>query len=232
MKKFILSVVVFVSFAHLLTAQADADSKNLVAGGYLSFNTQHNTIPIPLISIASIPGYIYSSRDSELTDTYFNFTSYIGKEVSPHWLLGTQLVYAMERYKAFDVETFGQTDTVDIRRKDNQYGLGLFGRFMINPESKFIAFIQPYLNFSYVSERDFIDEVQTGGQNTYSFSLGTSGGVLYEISDHFRLTSRIGVLGFTAGHWEDTESDEGNNFASFGTTLNFSSLSFGFEYKF
>ncbi|MBK9103216.1 MAG: hypothetical protein IPL92_01260 [Saprospiraceae bacterium] len=230
--KVVTSFAVLLFFTHILSAQTSDNAKDMVAGGYLSFNTQHNTIPIPLFNIAGIPGFLYSSRDSELTDTYFNFTSYVGKEVSPHWLLGIQLVYAMERYKAFDVETFGQTDTVDLRRNDNQYGLGLFGRFMINPESKFIAFIQPNLNFSYVSGRDFRDETETGGQNTYSFSLGASGGVLYEISDHFRLTSRIGVLSFTAGHWEDTESDEGNNFTSFGTTLNFSSLSFGFEYKF
>ena len=230
--KLVTSFAVLLLFTHILSAQATDDTKDLVAGGYLSFSTQNNAIPFSLISINGSPGYLYSNSNADLKDTYFNITPYIGKELSTRWLLGIQMVYAMERYKAFDVEVFGQSNTVDIRRNDNQYGLGLFGRYLINPDNKFIAFIQPHLNFSYVTGEDFQDETQTGGQNTYSFNLGTSGGVFYEISERFRLMTKIGVLGFMAGHWQDTESDEEKNFSSFATTLNFSNFSLGFEYKF
>jgi hypothetical protein len=202
-----------------------------VAGGYLSFNTQNNATPFPLVGIIG-PGSIYIRSNDDIKNTYFNFAPYIGKEVSFRWLLGIQLGYAMERYKAFDVEIFGQPYTVDIRQNENQYGIGVFGRYLINPENKFMAFIQPYLNYTYASEANFQDETQTGGRNTNAFSLGTSAGVLYDISEHFRITTRIGLLGFTAGHWQDTETDESSDFNSFATTLNFSSLSFGFEYKF
>lgn len=231
-------IMVLALFAMLLSssaitiAQDSAVQKSWVTGGSMSFSMQQNTQPISLLPFIG-PVRILSANSDDIRNSYFSFSPYIGKEVSANWILGLQLQYAMSRYKAEDVVEFlGQIDTFDVKQNENAYTIGVFARVMFNPESRFVFFLQPYANYSFVDEEYIRDGVVSDRLETYAISIGASGGVLYNISDRWRLTSRIGLLGFHTGKWTDTVTDESNTFSSFGASLNLSSLNLGFEYRF
>lgn len=232
MKLNLLAVTILLS-SHMMSAQESTPATNWIAGGSVSFSLQQNAQPTSLISFIG-QVRIISSSTSDIHNTYFSFTPYVGKEMSANWILGLQLQYTMSRYTAYGVSTdfLGQQDTFDVKQNENAYTIGLFGRYMFNPAHKFVFFLQPYTNYSFVDEVQWSDDVITDGLDSYAIGLGTSVGVLYNISDRWRLTSRIGLLGFTTGKWKDTETDESNTFNSFGASLSLSSLNLGFEYRF
>ncbi len=225
-------VVIMLLSAQSMTAQETTPTTNWIAGGSLGFSIQQNA---PRNTFFPLVGQVrfVSSSSQDSRNTYFSFSPYVGKELSANWILGLQLQYTMSRYRSDDVIDFlGQLDTFDYAQNENAYTIGLFGRYMFNPESRFVFFLQPYANYSFVDEVQWNDDVITDELDSYAISLGTSGGVLYNISERWRLTSRIGLLGFTTGKWTDPESDESNTFSSFGASLSLSSLNLGFEYKF
>ncbi len=226
-------VVIMLLSAQTMTAQENTPAINWIAGGSFSFSFQQNAQPASLIPFIGQVHIISSNRD-DIRNTYFSFSPYAGRELSANWILGLQLQYTMSRYKASDVlnDFLGQVDTLDYAQNENAYTIGLFGRYMFNPASKFVFFLQPYVNYSFVDKQYFKDDVMTDGLDSYAIGIGTSGGVLYNISDRWRLTSRIGLLGFSTGKWTDTDSDESNTFSSFGASLSLSSLNLGFEYRF
>ncbi len=232
MKLNFLAVIILLS-SQILTAQETAPATNWIAGGSFSFSLQQNAQPISLIPYNG-QVRIISSGNSDIRNTYFSFTPYVGKELNANWILGLQLQYTMSRYTSNGVSTdfLGQLDTFDVAQNENAYTIGLFGRYMFNPASKFVFFLQPYANYSLADEQYLSDDVVTDGLDSYAFGIGTSGGVLYNISDRWRLTSRIGLLGFTTGKWTDTETEESKTFSSFGASLSLSSLNLGFEYRF
>jgi hypothetical protein len=230
MKLNYLLVIILLS-AQSMTAQETTPATNWIAGGSFSFAVQQNAQPFTLFP--SIGQVRIISNTDDASATSFSFSPYIGKEVSAKWVLGLQLQYNMSRYTSEDVTSIlGQQDTFDLKQNENAYAIGLFGRYMFNPESKFVFFLQPYANYSFVDEVQWRDEVITDELDSYAISVGASGGVLYNISDRWRLTSRIGLLTFVTGKWTDTDSDESNTFSSFGASLNLSNLNLGFEYRF
>jgi hypothetical protein len=227
-------LALFVTLAYCTsytTAQEMDISKAWIAGGSLSFAVQQNAQPFTLLPFIGQIRIV--SNDDDARSTNFSFSPYIGKELNANWILGLQLQYTMNRYSSEDVIDFlGQQDTFDVKQKENAYTIGLFGRYMFNPESKFVFFLQPSASYSFVDEVQWRDDVITDELESYAISVGASGGVLYNISDRWRLTSRIGLLNFVTGKWTDNESDESNTFSSFGATFSLSSLNLGFEYRF
>lgn len=224
-------VVIILLSSQILTAQETTPPTNWIAGGSVSFALQQNAQPFTLFPFIGQVRIVSNSDDAR--STYFSFSPYAGKELSANWIMGLQLQYTMRRYRSDDViSILGQVDTFDVKQNEDAYTIGLFGRYMFNPESKFVFFLQPYANYSFVDEMQWRDEVITDELESYAISIGTSGGVLYNISDRWRLTSRIGLLSFVTGKWTDNESDESNTFSSFGASLSLSSLNLGFEYRF
>lgn len=224
-------VVIILLSVQTMTAQETTPATNWIAGGSISFSMQHNAQPFTLLPYIGQVRIVSNSDDAR--GTRFSFSPYIGKDLSANWNLGLQLQYGMNRYKAEDVNDFlGLLDTFDVKRNENAYSIGLFSRYMFNPNSKFVFFLQPYASYSFVDQVEWREEVITDELESYAISIGASGGVLYNISDRWRLTSRIGLLNFVTGKWTDNESDESNTFSSFGASLSLSSLNLGFEYRF
>lgn len=224
-------VVILLFSSQMITAQETTPTTNWIAGGSVSYSLQQNAQPFTLFPFIGQVRIVSNSEDARGTN--FSFSPYVGKELSANWIMGLQLQYTMSRYRSDDViSILGQVDTFDVKQNENAYTIGLFGRYRFNPESKFVFFLQPYASYSFVDEVQWRDEVITDELESYAISIGTSGGVLYNISDRWRLTSRIGLLSFVTGKWTDNESDESNTFSSFGASLSLSSLNLGFEYKF
>ncbi len=232
--KIIYSILILAFFVPILSAQTEIQSNNLVAGGSVNFYVQQNLLPSSSVILNGGLNEIYSTSASNRKTTRLYLSPYFAKEVSTRWLLGLQLQYSFDRSTAEGIisNNLGQLDTFNLKQTENGYGVGLFGRYTFNPENRFQVYLQPAVNYSFVNEVNHRDEIVTGEAESYAFGIVTSLGVLYEISDQFSLTSRFGAIGYTTGQWTDKDSDESQNFNSFSTTLNLTSLYFGFEYRF
>ena len=74
-----------------MTAQETTPATNWIAGGSFSFSLQQNAQPISLIPYNG-QVRIISSGNSDIRNTYFSFTPYVGKELNANWILGLQFV--------------------------------------------------------------------------------------------------------------------------------------------
>lgn len=235
LEKSILLIVIILSCIEITRAQENSLPNSWIAGGGLSFTMQQNDAPTVLSSSNGSFAFLYGSSAEESKNTTFRFSPYIGKEVSPHWVFGLQARYGIRRFRASDVLynlSIGQSDTVDVKRNENHYGIGLFGRYVFNPDNQFVFYVQPGINYLVTDYVAFVDDIQDGKFESNSFDIGASIGALYELSESFRLTANLGVLEYSTGHWQDTETEEESNFSSFTTAINLSSLFFGFEARF
>ena len=235
LEKLMLILTIILSCSHKASAQESTNPNAWIAGGGFSFNVQQNEAPTVLYNFTGNLTFIYGSASDDSRNINFRFAPYIGKEVSPHWVVGVQAECGLGRFKADDVvyTVFpGQNDTVDIKRNANEYGIGLFGRYMFNPDNQFVFYIQPGINYFFTNRVELLNDVEDDRIETSSFEVGASLGALYELSEKFRLTARLGGLGFVVGHWKNAENGDKNNFSNFSTSVNLSAIFFGFEARF
>ncbi|NNF22524.1 MAG: outer membrane beta-barrel protein [Saprospiraceae bacterium] len=230
MRKFAM-VVLLISFFQISHAQEVLPVNKYITGGSINFLHQNNTYPLSSLSIISGIGGIYSSNTDEIKNTSFAFTPYFGKEINPRLMVGLQLDYRLGKYKAEDIFIFGQTDPVDLERNSNQIGIGLFSRHLLNPDNKFILFVQPYFEYNILNQEEAQGSNITREEKASYFELGAGLGVLYNINSKIRATLRTGGLTYVNGKWEIKDTDTEKDFSSFGTTINLSSIFFGFEFR-
>ncbi|MFT5166169.1 MAG: opacity protein-like surface antigen [Saprospiraceae bacterium] len=224
-------ILVMVSLFQIMNAQDESSANPIVIGGSLNFLTQNNTYPFSSLTINSGIGGIYSNSTNQTKNFTFSISPYIGKELNQNWLLGIELDYRIGNYKAEDTFVFGQLNTVDFERKSNQIGIGIIIRYILNPEDQFNFYLQPYVEYNILNEEESQDSNVTQEEKANYIELGIGGGILYNINDTWRATIRIGGLNYVNGSWEIVDTDTGNDFSSFGTNLNFSSIRFGIEMK-
>jgi hypothetical protein len=230
MKKLIL-IALAVSILQVVNAQETEIGNKVILGGSINFLTQNNTYPLSSLAINSGIGGLHSNIANDTKNMTFAITPYFGKEINPKLFVGLQLDYRVGRYKAEDIFVFGQPDSVDFKRNSNQIGIGLFTRHILNPNSKFSFFIQPYLEYNLLNEEEVQDSNVTQEIKANYFEVGAGLGIMYNINSKMRATLRIGGLNYVNGKWEIKETNTKNDFSSLGTNLNLSTIFFGFEIR-
>jgi hypothetical protein len=230
MNKLILTALV-VSILQVVNAQETEIENNIILGGSINFLMQNNTYPFSSLFINSGIGGIYSNSTNDTKNTTFAITPFFGKEINPKLFIGLQFDYRIGRYKVGDSFVFGQPNSIDFERNSNQFGIGLFARHVLNPNSKFSFFIQPYLEYNLLNEEEIQDSNVTQAEKANYFEVGAGLGILYNINSKIRATLRTGGLNYINGKWEIKDTDTEKVFNSFGTNLNLSSIFFGFEIR-
>jgi len=214
-------ILILILLSQTMNAQDKPSTNSIIIGGALNFLNQNNAYPLSSLTINSGIGGVYSNSTNQTKNLAFSISPYIGKELNQNWLLGFQLDYRIGNYKAEDIAVFGQPNTVDFERKSNQIGLGIFSRYIINPEYQFNFYLQPFIEYNILNEKESQDANITQKERANYLEVGIVGGVLYAISDTWNATFRI------SGDTAIT-----NNFSSYGVNFNASSIRLGIEMKF
>jgi len=230
MKKLILFALL-ITMCQATNAQEETTSSKFVLGGSMNFIVQNNTYPISTLSIGSGIGGIYSSNVNDVKNTRFSVTPYFGKEINPHLILGIQLDYQKGNYEAADAFTFSEPNPVDFERNSNQIGMGVFARYILNPDKKVNFYFQPYFEYNSLKEKELFDGSISQEEKATFIEMGVGLGVLYNINDKIRMTLRTGGLLFIDGKWEVLDSDIEKEFSSFSTNINLSTIFFGAEIR-
>ena len=218
-----------------LESQEDNISGQFVIGGTFNLTAQTNAYPFSTISISSGLtgiGGIFSNTTNDSKNQLILFTPYFGKELNAHFMIGLNLDFRTGRYETTTFPIVSQPDEIELERKSNQFGFGLFTRHMFNPQNDFKLFIQPYLLYQQLSEDEYWDGELAREEKANYFDLGLRVGALYQITDVFRITLQAAGINYINGNWEVIDTDIESDFNSINTSLDLASLLFGVELTF
>jgi len=234
MKK--ITLILLLSFLFFgMNAQEKERSNKFVLGGSISFYSQKNTYPLSISNLTFGVGGSFSNSTDDSKNTIFRFNPYLGRELNPHWIIGLQLSYAGQHYRAEDVMNFVQPQEpiqlVDFSRKSNQIGIGTFARYTINPQQRFNFFLQPSVNYNFFGVDIAYNGEVTQEEKASFIQVGIGVGILYQVNDLLRITLRSGGISYINGSWEIQDTNISKDFSSFSGNLSLTSLSFGVELR-
>lgn len=230
MNKFVITAIAILLFQGL-KSQETLQNNKLILGGSFNYWVQHNSFPISSLSHNFNIGGFYSSSDEDSKNTVFAFAPLIAKELNRRLMLGIQLEYRTTNFKVDNQVLFGNTNPVDFERSSNQFGIGLFSRHTINPQSQFQFFLQPIIDYYLLNEEELHDSNLTQKEKAHFFEIGLDAGILYNFNNWIGATFRVGGLNYVNGSWKIVDTATKKDFSSFGTNLNLASIYFGLEIK-
>ncbi len=233
---FFLAMLLTTNF---LLAQENTTSTPFVIGGTLNFSADKNFRSLPsTLGISTTNPDIGQFVDlNKSKSSYFAFTPYGGKHLNKHWVTG--LLFDVRRSK-FETTTmvlndnpqdsFQQFSKLTINTK--QYGFGIWGRYIFNPENKFKVFIQANASINFIEEYINLELGNNYTNKTTYVDFGLSAGAIYDISNNVRALLKVGGVSYVNGESKIDLIDSPTNFSSFKTNINPSSVSFGLEVGF
>ena len=211
MKQISLILFLFFFSAVSLFSQENKE-KNMITGGTFGFSYDKN-------ASSGNSQIVISPNRGEFTLTSFSVNPYLGKYLSPQVILGFSAGYNL------NISKLG-----DDKFTDSAYSLGLFARFLLNPDQKLVFQIEPSTLFQYTTSKS--DASFTGPDDKLKLLAGGIRAVpllAYRLSPSVNLIGRFGSLQFLTGYWQFGTSDEKNNFTQFGLSFNSSTILFGVE---
>jgi len=142
----------------------------------------------------------------------YSFSPSIGKFLNEHFAIGLNVGYRFS-----DISFFGGNDL-------KQLNTSVFMRYIINPENKLQAYLQPSLQ--YLRSKD---ESNNGENITNAYAASVNFGITYDITDRFRFLTRLADMSYM--HNSSIQSPIINN-SIYSLDIDFSNIQFGAEYRF
>ncbi len=195
--------------------------KSFIVGGSINYSKLKNTYPDEVLGYYDL---ILFGEGSEYT--VLNFNPYFGMPISSHWVMGLQFKY--QSFKV-DYEDKSISDVASIK------GIGVFGRYIFYPQSKFNLYLQPNFVVNKMASEYALSD------NKYSYSAkyietGCDIGFSYQVGKKVRLTANLGgftlVKGTTLYDDPISETEETNSLSIFTTNMNLANTAFGVEINF
>lgn len=216
-KLVLLFIATFLSLG--LFAQTESPNHKYIIGGEMGFGFNKNNT------------HYYG----DISEKSFSISPRLARRINNKWTTGFKLDY---RYNKVNSHTLLRTDTsggyriADTEGVQSTYGVGLFGRYIINPNNALKFFTQGDIDYSQKHTKNNIDGSQGYNHMNEELVFGLSGGLLYDINDRMSLTMRFGGISYTTDITSGLELASEYNNNTFKSDFNLSSLKLGFEYKF
>jgi len=231
MKNFLVLVLLLLSVFGL-NAQEEELRNNFVIGGSANFAIQNGSVPFSTIGLLPTVGTIGSFSLYDKRNVLAAFSPYIGKQLNEKLLLGINLNVNLRKSEGEQPDFFGSGADIPFERNSNLFGVGVFTRYVFNPQNKIMFFIEPSISYSNQNDKYFVDGELGIEEKTRLLSAAVRAGLLYDLNEKIRFTLRQGGLSFTRGSWETDGVDLVNDFQSFNANFRLSSISLGVEWKF
>ena len=214
-------------FSQFSEEEISIGNKKFFIGGSFRFdNFENSDSPIFLSNSILISN---TSRIGSSGKVY-SFNPQMGIQLNSHWLIGVNFLIFNRKTELSDGVDIVQTQT----RTGNS--IGIFSRYLFNPENKFQIFLSPYFAIAQ-SKAEFISDDTFFGlfeNEEKSTEWGASLGAHYLFTDWIRATTSIGAFRYLSG----TSTSNGTNFMqeedfkSSGLNFSSSSIFFGLEFMF
>ena len=230
-----LTLLSFACLVALNIAQAQETtdlSRNLVLGGTFGLSIQENNNN-PILTSTVINGS-FVRLPIETKRSNFSLNPYLGSEVSDHWILGGRGTFALNTIHYTNIRRFiaGILELVEQDRRMTSFGIGVFGRYTVNPDQKLSIYIQNAFDYIIGTERIEERGIEVGKEKYTSFELSAIPGVNWKVSDRFSLLANLGVLRYRNGTWKEELEEIELDFSAFDINFNLSTFRFGGEFRF
>ncbi len=228
----LISLAVMVSLVQLNAQEETVDTKYIIGGAFSYLHQTNNAINANNFLIG-VPNPNTGSYDVESTYSVFSFSPYVGRVITSRWTLGLSLDL---RFSKTAIEPAVPTVlNIDFTTTTRQVGFGIFSRYHFNPSKRFQFFLQPYVQYYQTKQEGESNSVVGSKEEAKHLELGITPGILYQIQKHFRMTVRFGGIAYLNGSTELTRLGQNTleqDFDSFTTNFNLSSLFLGAEWNF
>ncbi len=206
MKKVILVLVVVVSTSLVNAQKRKTVQSSPSTSSFSSRNMGYNKGDF---FVSGSFGYV--AKDNGVSkDGTFGFAPSLGYFIKEKIAIGASLGFK----NTSTTPSGGSSSSV------SEFGVGVFGRYYINPSSQFSLFGQAGLEFASQSQSG-------GGSSATRFGLALKPGLNYFVSDRFSLEATLGEVGFTS-----RSGGGGNSTTDFNFGLDLTQLGIGLNYKF
>ncbi len=222
--------ILFSNLAYSQESNIKEESKNYFVGGNIGFTSQKNpNFSSPIISVPGITPFIVFGNTSKRTN--YNFSIYIGKNLTKNWSGAINMSYSSS---LSITDNFSSVNGMPLEIENQVRGIdfGVFTRYTFATDNKLQFYLQPFLRYSLGNQDLLQDGLELSAQESNSINLGFSVGALYDINDKWRIILTSSAMTYRTGTWNVSGSDLDNNFSTFDTFINLSSLRFGGEYIF
>lgn len=191
-------------------------------GGSMNFSYNNNfTYPASML----FPGIHLSSPDNKTTS--FGISPEVGMQLNNHWALGLDLGYQYMKTELFPPPFSPYKNT---SYKANNYLLGIFTRYVFNPQNSFNFFIAPKLAYSSILGKSFQSDVLVNTLKSSSFGADLGLGVIYEINENISILGEVGAMSFKTGKAHSDSPELEKMFTHFGFDFSPSSIFIGIEF--
>jgi hypothetical protein len=228
LKQFLFLIGLFL-FLQSLTAQDEVIEKGVFIGGAVSFFKQNNAYPYSF-NIGGVGGLI-SNNSNDSKNRQVSFSPYLGYEFSNKIAAGFGFDLSFNKYEIEGLSFISAPEGVFYERINNQYGGNLFVRYTVNPENKLNFLLQPYVGLQLGNTEEKHDSNIVSEEKANYFDSGIGIGLLYQISNRWSATLRMGGLNYINGKWELVDRNKEQNFSSFRFNASLSTIYLGFEMK-
>ncbi len=200
-------------------------TKSLIIGGTINYSKLKNIQPLN----TALSEYYAIDLNNNSDVTSIDFTPYFGLSISSHWVMGVRLKYQSIKDDYVDYNEENQTDKSSVK------GIGLFGRYVFYPESKFNLFLQPKFMINKLKSET---NLSIGKYSYYSnfYETGCDLGFSYQVGKRARLTANLGGLTMLKGtvhaNFPIIEEEQTQPFSTFTTNMNLANTAFGIEINF
>ncbi|MDA8693102.1 autotransporter outer membrane beta-barrel domain-containing protein [Saprospiraceae bacterium] len=154
------------------------------------------------------------SVDGGGSQNNYSFRPSIGRYLNENIALGLTVGYSFT--------DFGFGGVSDLK----QFSAGAFMRYIINPENKLQAYLQPsleYRRFDALSTTVIANQVIITETDSNAYSAAVDFGLTYDITDRFRLLTRLAGMSYV---------NNSSSSSIFSLDIDFSNIRFGAEYRF
>ncbi|MBK8501932.1 MAG: autotransporter outer membrane beta-barrel domain-containing protein [Saprospiraceae bacterium] len=190
--------------------------KNWIVGGALGYD--HSTVDGLKADPGSFNNGVKTASDEILFQPYF------GKALNTRWIAGFITRYSLRTSNSDFYE-----DNRTSKSTTHNGGLGVFARYLVNPDHKLAFYIEPSvlaeLAETKLKERGDV----TGTINTASFAINVTPVVTYPLSDSFHFVGKFNPVGFEFGSFKTDDQSGKTKFSDFNGILTLNGIQVGVE---
>ena len=210
MKKLLLITLafsIFINFSLVAQEKEIKTYKNFVGGSFYISSGKGGGSEIYLGDFSYI-GF------NSLNYSYFQIKPVIGYQINENTLLGVRPIYTVANRNGTDFNSFQNNN--NAKQNIEQYGLGLFGRYMATTKNKLSYGVETDVSFSKTNNlliyaNPAINPNSDYGSNQIIAELRPV--LSYQIAPRFRLLSYFGSVSYTKKNYTVIANRNSSNFS-------------------
>jgi hypothetical protein len=216
----------------LLFAQESGGNYHWVTGISTTLGRTQNFTPYLTDFTKVYQPILLSEGDVNNTANSFFGAAYLGRKLNERWIVGLSIDYRHVKIAYEDFFILGGQDTLDFIQRHSEYSASIFGRYILNKETRLQLIVQPALSIGYTRGAAFTDATEVSNYVSYPGRLQLKAGAQYQLARHWYLWCLPLGLDYTFGKERLPGKNDKRSYADLNIDFSLSRIILGLEYRF